>query len=122
MTVVQDIIDNIAEIAQSLVDNAISKLLKIVISGYTLLFSAPAIALGSLFNDEVGYVDPLLLTPLETFTGKFFLCNFDAQTLHAVKSGFYLRMPVGIAAYRIESFILDDYTAGLVCTEQVFTL
>lgn len=65
MGVVEDIMDGIEDILQSVIDKGLQYLLEVLISGFTLVFSAPTIALATLFNDEPGFVDPLLLPPLE---------------------------------------------------------
>lgn len=75
MAIHEDIIDGIEDILQSVVDSGLQKLLEVLIAGFTLVFSAPTIALATIFNDEPGFVDPLLLPPLEVVSGRLSLDN-----------------------------------------------
>jgi hypothetical protein len=65
MGVVDEIIDEIEDILDSVVDKGIELLLKVIISGFTLITSAPGIALASHYNNQIGYVDPLLMPPVK---------------------------------------------------------
>lgn len=68
MGLVDDIIERISEIVGSVGDTILESgtelLTKILVSGATAVFSYPTIELAKFYNDQVGYVDPLLLPPL----------------------------------------------------------
>jgi len=68
MGVVDDIIDRIEEIVASIGDTVLESgvelLTKVLISGATAVFSYPVIELAKHYNNQVGYVDPLLLPPI----------------------------------------------------------
>lgn len=121
MGVVDDIIDRIQEIATALINDAIEALLKIVISGYTLVMSSPAIALASMFNDDVGWVDPLLLPGLVVTTQKFDLLDTNPLAMEAYVSEFSIPDLGGLLCnYR--AFTMDDIDTGLICTAGDFAI
>lgn len=71
MGVVDDIIDRLEEILDELgdtiVENVIGTLAKILISGITVVGSTPGLLLASVFNNRIGYIDPLLLSPIQCY-------------------------------------------------------
>jgi hypothetical protein len=71
MGLVDDIIDRMQEIVSSvgdtLVDNAIELVTKVIISGLTITLAAPGVELAKYYNRRVGWVDPLLLPPLQVY-------------------------------------------------------
>ena len=71
MGVVDDIIDRIGEILDETTDTILSKglemIAKVLISGGTIVGSSIPIALASWFNSQVGYIDPLTLSPVATY-------------------------------------------------------
>jgi len=71
MGVVDDIIDRIGEILDETTDTILSKglemIAKVLISGGTIVGSSIPIALASWFNSQVGYIDPLTLSPIATY-------------------------------------------------------
>jgi len=121
MGVVDDIIDRIEEIATALINDAIEALLKIVISGYTLVMSSPAIALATMFNDDVGWVDPLLLPGLVVTTQKFDLIDTGMIVMEAHEAEFRIPDLGGLPCNYI-GFTMNDIDTGLICTAGDFMI
>lgn len=66
MGVVEDIVNGMESILDSAIDKGLEMLLKVIVSGFTLITSAPGIALATHYNNQIGFVDPLLLPPINT--------------------------------------------------------
>jgi len=55
------------DMLEGVAEDIIELLIKTLFSGTVLLASTPPIALATIFNNRVGFVDPLLLPPRQTF-------------------------------------------------------
>ena len=70
---IQDLIDEIEDFLQDKFDDLVEIVLKILISGYTLVMSSVPIGLLSFVNDRLGYVDPLTYQPKPCYPTS--MCN-----------------------------------------------
>lgn len=117
MGVASDIIDGIEDILQSIIDKGFAKLLEVVIAGFTLVMSAPAIALATIFNDEPGYIDPLLLPPFVVSEQYWRLDRVGAGALECSNAHFKLESPPALLATHTKwssIFVRED--TGLLVT------
>lgn len=81
MGVFDDMVEDVA-------GDIIELLLKTLLSGTVLVSSTPAIALASAFNSRVGFVDPLLLPPRQTFRDyPYSMFVFDATVVRTGTDG-----------------------------------
>ena len=55
---------------EDMVDDLVEMLVKVLLSGLTLVLSTPTIATATIFNNQIGYVDPLLYPATLTGTDK----------------------------------------------------
>lgn len=124
MGVVEDIMDGIEDILQSVLDSGLAKLLEVLISGFTLVFSAPTIALATIFNDSPGFIDPLMLPPIPVTYGKFEIHHFSDVSLTAELGEFALRDPPpgSFLTPGHAPFVIDEYDHGLPATVMEFAL
>jgi hypothetical protein len=125
MGTVSDIIDGIGDILQSILDEGLAKLLEVLISGFTLVFSAPTITLATLFNDKPGFVDPLLMPPAFCEAAPFELGVMKTfELLDVTTSDFNLKYtPVGMLMCTVSNFALGSgYEYGLTTTISNFSL
>lgn len=124
MGTVSDIIDGIGDILQSIIDKGLAKLLEVLISGFTLVFSAPTITLATLFNDKPGFVDPLLMPPAVCYEQRLELLAPDSSSLLDVTVGdlSILYPRTGELNVSVRQFQLTVVDAGLACTVQGLSL
>lgn len=124
MGTVGDIIDGIGDILQSIIDSGLAKLLEVLISGFTLVFSAPSIALATIFNDKPGFVDPLLMPPAVCYEQRFELIAPSSSGLLDVTVGDFsiLYTRTNELTVSVRPFQLTVVDAGLTCTAQGLSL
>lgn len=124
MGTVSDIIEGIGDILQSILDEGLAKLLEVLISGFTLVFSAPTITLATIFNDKPGFVDPLLMPPLECYEQRIELLAPDPSGLLDVTVGdlSILYPRTNELNVSVRPFQLTVVDAGLSCTAQGLSL
>jgi hypothetical protein len=125
MAIVEDIVEGIEDILQSVLDQGLAKLLEVLISGFTLVFSAPTITLATLFNDKPGFVDPLLMPPAECYEAPFELGTITSDgLLDVVTSDFDLKYtPTGVLICTVSNFNMGTgFDKGLTTTVSPFSL
>lgn len=122
MGTVQDIVDGIEDILQSVVDNGLQKLLEVLISGFTLVFSAPAIALATMFNDKPGFIDPLLLPPLKVGYQRLNLLDLHIDALDCVDRNLSLRDSIEYLYASAKPLDMTDAIGTLTAANQGMVL
>jgi len=70
---------------EDMVDDLVEMLVKVLLSGLTLVLSTPTIATATIFNNQIGYVDPLLYPP--TLTGSDTPLPFETMYSASTMSG-----------------------------------